>query len=250
MKKTSSKKTGADRFAQGSKKRIWLIALGILLILIIISIGMIFVSQVNYYRGLISRNEELASLGLVEQLKKNRPQAVSTVGNHYFGAEDPKVTIVKFSDFTCPYCRNMAGKLRDIALKYPEDVKIIYKDYPVINEEGIDFALAGRCAGEQANMYFWLMHDELFEKQGAIGPENLPTVAESLGLDSKRFNGCLADEKYLENIKADAKEAESLRVQATPTLFMNGYLIPGDLPEEILLQLVKEFINDASIKNQ
>ena len=89
---------------------------------------------------------------------------------------------------------------------------------------------------------FWLMHDELFNKQGLITIEDLPTVAKYIGLDSTKFATCLETESPLEAIKADAKEAESLGVEVTPTLAINGHLIPGDLPEEILFKIIGEFL--------
>ena len=94
---------------------------------------------------------------------------------------------------------------------YASDVKIIYRDFPVISEDSLGLALAGRCAGEQG--LFWLMHDGLFEEQGKITNSKLTDIAGQIGADIDKFNDCLKNKKYLDDIKKDFVLGEKLDVK-------------------------------------
>jgi len=99
--------------------------------------------------------------------------------NDYFlGTSTPRLTIVEFSDFACPYCRNSYTTVREIGFKYKNSVKIIFKDFP-LHADSLDLAMAGRCAGEQG--LFWPLHDKLFSLQGRFATSSLPDLAISIG---------------------------------------------------------------------
>lgn len=227
-------------------KKPWVITLVSFIFLISLILIVVFVAQVNNYRKLINLQNDWRAINLTKGIKEQKQVFLKINDNFQLGSEDPEVTIVKFSDFTCPYCHNMSIKLRNIVSAYPDRVKLVYKDYPLVNEEGMDFALAARCAGEQNRMFFWLMHDELFNKQGLISPKDLPTVADYLGLDIEDFNQCLDNETLMNEVKADALEGDKAGVEATPTLFINGYIVRGDIPEAVLNKIVQEFLEDGS----
>lgn len=225
-------------------KKPWVKIIISIIALILIVAGLAFAFKVNYYLKQIRDNGYVSNANITEEMRKNQPTIISISENFSIGAENPEITIVKFSDFSCPYCQAMSLKLRNILKKYPTKVKIVYKDYPVVNEEGLFFALAGRCAGEQGENFFWLMHDELFNLQGLIAPDGLPEAAVAIGVDKEKFIACMDSEKYLENIKKDASEAEGLGIENTPTIFINGHIIPWDIPEEVLFQIVDEFLEN------
>ena len=160
--------------------------------------------------------------------------------NYWFGSANPEITIVEFSDFACPYCEQSYSKIRQISLKYKNEVKLIYRDFPLRQAYSIDLAMAGRCAGEQG--LFWLMHDKLFARQGEFELSQLSDFANQIGANLNKFNDCLKNEKYLNDIKKDYADGESLEVTGTPTWFINGYKIAGDIPHDLFIQIIEELI--------
>lgn len=225
-------------------KKPWVIGLISFVAVVMLIFTAAFISRVDYYRQFIAEQEALADIDLTKDLRSQPAASVSTENNFSIGAEQPKLTIVKFSDFTCPYCQEMSIKLREVLKRHPNQVRLIYKDYPVVNEEGLDFALAARCAGGQNRVFFWLMHDELFNLQGLLNLEDLVELAEPMGLNKSEFAACLDNQEYLEDIKKDAQEAEDLGVIATPTIFLNGHMVPGNIPQDVLLKAVQEFLEN------
>jgi len=161
-------------------------------------------------------------------------------GNYWIGSAKPKVTIVEFADFACSYCKNSFSKIREISVKHKDDVKIIFRDYPM-HEESLALAMAARCAGEQG--LFWLMHDKLFQNQGAA-KDQLIELAKQIGADTVKFSQCLDSDKYAAQIQKDYDAGEELGVTGTPTWFINGYRVKGDIPYEVFAGVVEELIRE------
>jgi len=85
------------------------------------------------------------------------------------GPEDARVTIVEYADFQCPYCSVASDILKDIQEKYPEDVRIVYRHFPLvsIHDKATLAAQAAEAAGLQGADAFWSMHDMLYDTQTA-----------------------------------------------------------------------------------
>ena len=162
--------------------------------------------------------------------------------NYWIGTTTPKVTIVEFSDFECPICAESFPKIRGLSLKYKNDIKIVYRNFP-INEFSIELATGARCAGVQNK--FWLMHDKLFQNQGRINTrEELITLAKSIGLNTNQFQSCLNSEQQKTYIQKDFTDGTTLGVNGTPTWFINGNKIAGNLPIETWEEIINELIID------
>lgn len=179
-------------------------------------------------------------ISLVDKLKLQKKYEIPEGNSYYLGSKNPKITMVVFSDFSCPVCKSFHPKLRKVILKYAKDIKIIYKDFPVVSENSSTLGLIARCAGEQG--VFWEMHDELFLEQANMSAEKIDLILEKLFLDQKKFNTCLSEERYINEIKKDFALGQRLEIKGTPTLFINGYKLSGDIPEKILEQLITELL--------
>ncbi len=148
------------------------------------------------------------------------------------GASDAPVTIVEFADYQCPHCRNfnaVTGKAirRDYA-GADGPVQWINYDFP-LQQTSWAPALAARC-GEQQGRY-WQMHDLLYAMSddwiGKSNPDKkFVELAKTAGLDEDAFRACLADRSGFQDIGAARRYGESLGVNSTPSLFINGQQIP------------------------
>ena len=111
-----------------------------------------------------------------------------------------------------------------------EDIKIIYRDLPILGEDSIALSLAGRCAGEQGK--FWNMIDKLLERQGEFELEELPDIAEQIGANRLQFINCMAEERYLGAIRQDMKDADTMNIDRTPTYMFNEYKASGHIEKD------------------
>lgn len=217
---------------------------GILIIIILTFILITFVAFGFYIYNIVKTNytnsyiDKVSSIN-TESYKKERI-LIEGQGNYWLGPKNPKITIVEFSDFACPYSKNSFSKIREISSKYKNDIKYIYRDMP-LRENSIELAIAARCAGEQG--LFWPMHDKLFQNQGVDSEKKYLELANQAGADKNKFKNCFDAKKYLAQIQKDFSDGETLGVKGTPTWFINGNKVEGDMPlsawEEIIGKLLK-----------
>lgn len=188
----------------------------------------------------LKNNSQTTDIALKPYTEESR-KLIESDSSYWIGSANPKITIVEFADFACPHCESAYGKIREIGLKYKNDVKIIYRNFAVADNSQA-MAMAGQCAGEQG--LFWLMHDKLFQNQNVSDTAGLTALANQIGADTKKFNSCINANKYLAKIQKDLLDADELGVTGTPTWFINGNKVEGDIPYELFENIIKELIHN------
>lgn len=170
------------------------------------------------------------------------------------GAATAPVSIIVFSAFTCPYCAEGQNILKQLQIKYPGKIQVIFKHMPLGEDE---YSLlpheAVMAAAEQGK--FWEMHDSLYEHQSMLTDANkLSSLAEQLKLDLEKFKIALNKHATRAIVQSDIAEANALKVNATPTFYIDGFKLEGlhqaSVFEEIIdHQLAKlEKANKPSLK--
>lgn len=228
-------------------KKAWgisLIALGIIILIPISAGSVYFLQKLSQYR------QELASGQTVNQ--EEYKSLVDGQDNYWTGAANPKITIVEFTDFACPFCQQSAAVIRKLVDKHQENVRLVIRDYP-IHEGSIDMAVFARCAGEQ-DQYF-KAYDYLFANQEELkASENLESdllsLAEYIGLDREKFSSCYQDRSFLNAIKKDYYDGNSLEISGTPTWFVNYYPITGSYSETKFEELINGTLADIALQEQ
>ena len=147
--------------------------------------------------------------------------SIPTQGSPAFGASNPKITLVEFSDFQCPYCIVAAGELHRVMEAYPSQVSLIFKQFPLDEHSQAALAAAASLSAQKQGK-FWPMHDALFAQRGHLSPEAIHGIAEKLGLDMKRFDADLHSPELQKTIVRDIEDGERAGVMGTPTIFVNG----------------------------
>jgi protein-disulfide isomerase len=187
--------------------------------------------------GLIARVREPFFQGLREQAGVKiylLPPAidVSYDSLRVRGNPDARITLVEFSDFQCPFCRQAYTTVKSLLQKYDGKIKLAYRDLP-LQEVRADVKSAGeacRCAGDQGQ--FWPYHDLLFENQFGYGPDGFREFARSLNLNLEQFGQCLESGKYKAKVREDFQEAIRLGATGTPYFFINGVPLTGAKPQQ------------------
>jgi protein-disulfide isomerase len=183
-----------------------------------------------------AENQQEAAAKLQERLNRERQVVVklepvrvslNNVGAPTAGASDAKVTLVEFSDFQCPFCARFVSTLKQIEQTYGDRVQIVYRQYPIVSLHPNAFkaAEASLCANEQGK--FWQIHDVMFQEQDRLSVRELKLLGGRLGMDQKKFDGCLDSGKYTEQVQNDLAEGGKAGITGTPALFVNGIPIDG-----------------------
>ena len=138
-----------------------------------------------------------------------------------FGPADAKVTVVEFSDFQCPYCSRAATVVDQIKEKYGTRVRFVFRQFPLpMHENARGAAEAALAANAQGK--FWEFHDKMFQNQSKLSRDSLEGFAKEAGLDVAAFKKALDSKTYAADVDSDMKLGESVAVNGTPTMFING----------------------------
>ena len=155
--------------------------------------------------------KELLKFAAAPENLLDDPIKIATDGDPVRGPASAKVTIVEFSDFQCPYCAKAAAEVKQILNKYPKDVRLIFKQFPLdIHSQAAVAAEASLAA--QAQGKFWEMHDRLYANFRSISKARILTWAQEMGLDVTRFKTDLDSHKYLARVTAEEKQGEDAGV--------------------------------------
>ncbi|MBI4099677.1 thioredoxin domain-containing protein [Candidatus Microgenomates bacterium] len=156
------------------------------------------------------------------------------------GTASAKVTVVEFSDFQCPSCKAAEPQIESLRTKYADNLMFVYRHFPLPNHE---FAFGAAEAAEAAGLQgkFWEMHNKLFELSPILGKDALVQAAKDLGLDTDKFTKDLDSDPVRQKVLNDQTDGNNLKVNATPTFFVNGKQLVGvtDLETEINGQLAR-----------
>jgi protein-disulfide isomerase len=175
-----------------------------------------------------------------DNLKKLRLDADPAIG-----PANAKVTVVEFSDFECPHCRELHETFKTLIPEHP-DVRFVFKDYPLtqIHPWAETAAIGARCAYIQNPDTFGKISDQIFANQDLISAENvwekLNEFAAQVGLDADTFKSCLTSKEAKDAVDNDRREGESLSVNSTPTIFINGRSVGGGDKSTIIQYLTYE----------
>lgn len=171
-----------------------------------------------------------------------QPKAVELKGRPLRGSADAPVTIVAFSDFTCPYCQQGAATVQKLLGDYSDKVNYVFKHFP-LEGEGIARLAAEYhvAAGLQGNDKSWQYYDMLFSRRADLlkdGESALIKAAKDIGLDTKRLAADAKSKAVRDAVDADMAEAAKLGVQGTPYFLVNNLVVRGALSPELFSEAI------------
>jgi protein-disulfide isomerase len=165
---------------------------------------------------------------------------ISVAGEPFKGSEKAPVTVVKFEDFHCPFCKQVQPTFNELLSRYNGKVRLVHKDLPLesIHPQARQAAEAARCAYEQGK--FWEYHDKLYANSPKASADDLKSYAKDVGLNFDSFDRCFASGKYKAVVQQDLNEGVQLGLTGTPTIFINGREISGNQPFEAFEAIIDD----------
>ena len=196
-------------------------------------------------------------------LVKNPIFSIDVAGRPIRGNPDAKVTVINFDDLECPYCARMHLSLfPDTIEHYKDKVRFIYKDYPLtqIHPWAMHASVDANCLAAQSGDVYWTYVDYLHAHGDEIsGADRDPAKsfaaldriarqeATISKLDTPKLDTCLAKQDEAQ-VRASGLEAEALRIDGTPALFVDGERIDGALPKEQLWLVIDRALRAAGVE--
>ena len=204
-----------------------------------------------FVAGFVAENSIQSSFGVSDELrnmikdsladwKSNpnvNPQPIEAL-EMGASAADAKLTIVEFADFLCPHCKHAAPVLHAFTAAHP-DVRLLFQVWPLDGEcnTSIPTATGTRCLltrafvcaqkkGQGWKAHEWLFHhqEELLQKPAA--EKGIVSMFQELGLDAGQMDACVNASETKQLVEQQAAVGSSLKIQGTPSLYVNGRLLP------------------------
>lgn len=157
----------------------------------------------------------------------NQDALFNNAGDYFVGPADAPVTVVEFFDYRCGFCKRSAQWALELPEKYDNQVRVVFKEYPILSTESEKAALAALAAGKQDK--YVEMHMALMELDNGsgFGPDQIDAVAESVGVDVAKMR---ADMKSIavQKTVSDAKSlARTLGISGTPNFIVGTEQVSG-----------------------
>jgi protein-disulfide isomerase len=167
-------------------------------------------------------------------------QAINISGSPFKGPANAPVVMVVFDDFQCPYCAKLAPILDRVFEMYPDEMKLVFKNFPLskIHPFATEAAIAALAANRQGK--FWEFHDELYRNYNRLSSEKIRQTATDLGLDMAKFDQALKDPQIQARVSSDFQEGIKAGIRGTPTVFINGRQLRTNSIREMRSVIEKE----------
>lgn len=225
-------------------KKSWMI---FAIIVVAIVGGMIYISTQNRLNVSDINNDQLNTIIGAESRNGD-------IADHEIGSKSPKVTIIEYADYQCPGCSAAAPKAKALAEKYKDNVRLIFRNFPIASSH--PNARAAAAVAEAAGLQgkFWEMNELLYVNQDAWKNANITerdnifkSYVEQLKLNINQYKADVASNRVKNKIDFDMALGRKHGVAATPTFYVNGKNTEMDSSGSIESS-VKEALKKAGVE--
>lgn len=167
-------------------------------------------------------------------IKGNKDVLFNSATSPRLGAKKPKLTLVLFTDYNCPYCKQFDPQLTKLLKAYPDDLGLVIKLLPFKGQTSAKAAQYSLTLWQQDPARFLTLHDKLMSKQGMLTEADINKALASTGNTALKPAA-----KATEELRNSLRIGTILGVQGTPATLIGNQLVPGAIPYEELEQLVQ-----------
>lgn len=173
--------------------------------------------------------------------------SVAVAGSPFIGPRDAKVTMIRASEFACPYCERSRATMKQLIQDYGSDLRIVYKHFVVHPQAATVPALAA-CAA-QKQKHFFEMEKAIWERGYHNGRDlsqaNMEAIARDLGLNMRKFRRDMKGAACTQQIQDDQAQLKAVGATGTPSFFINGRFISGARPVHMFKAVIDEELAKA-----
>ena len=175
-------------------------------------------------------------------LKENFLQFANNPNIPYMGSEKPKVIIIEFFDYNCGYCKKSLDAVTEL-LRTEYDLKISFRDYPILSPSSRVAAKAALASREQGK--YFKFHSALMSTQGNLNKDMIFSIASNLNIDIDKLKKDMKKIEIEEIIEQTKSLARKLDIRGTPTFIINGKIYAGALELNKLREIINKSLSDS-----
>ena len=198
--------------------------------------------------ALASKNKPADNKQQPPKADPNKVYNIPIGDSFYKGPKDAAVTMIEWSDFQWPHCARSVSLIDQLLKKYPNDLRVVIKQFPLSFHKQARKASLYALAAERQGKYLE-MSNKIFENyRGLKSNEDLPReYAEELGLDMAQFDQDMKDPALEARID---KEMNQMKQSGIPRMSVPKFLINGKEPQGGRSLEAFSAAIDAELKNK
>lgn len=173
--------------------------------------------------------------------------------DHIQGAKNPKIFLVEYSDYECPFCQRFHPTMNQVMEEYGDQVAWVFRHYPLsFHPNAQPAAEAAECiASVGGNEAFWSFTDAIFDEQqklgGKLSPEAIDSAIQTSGVSKNEIQGCIDNGDMADVVSAQMTGGAKAGISGTPgTILVTSEgeyeLISGALPYAQVSQLIEKYL--------
>ena len=183
------------------------------------------------------REQQRQAAAAASVLSDNRDVLENDPNALVLGNPDGDVTVVEFFDYNCPYCRCVKPEIEALLAEDP-NVKLVYREWPILGEGSVFAARAALAAREQGK--YEEFHWALMGMQGRAEEASVIRVAEEVGLDIAQLRRDMQAPEIDDHISASMEMSRDLGFNGTPSFVIGDALVPGVIDADQMIRLTEE----------
>ena len=204
-----------------------------LVIIVLVFVGVIAAGWWLYSQSTPANNTNVAGPGKTPAPTPDPAKApVGANPPNILGSPTASVTVEEFADFQCGSCAATHPTLKEIQSIYGSKIKFVFRNFPLdipSHDKAYEAAVAAEAAGMQGK--FWQLQDQLFQNQTAWSAspnykQLWADYASKIGLDVQRWQADAAGMATKNRVDQDKARGRYMNVGSTPSIFVNGQLVP------------------------
>lgn len=160
-----------------------------------------------------------------EALAANADALYNNAADFTIGPDDAEVTVVEFFDYRCGYCKRSVDFVAGLPASYDGNVRVVFKELPILSPESRQAALAALAAGKQGK--YFEMHVALMEHRGNYTDPEINALAAEVGVDVEQMRADMSSDAVQKQLADAAVLARELGVNGTPAFFVGDTAVPG-----------------------
>ncbi len=161
------------------------------------------------------------------------------------------ISIIEFSDFQCPHCKKGALIMHALQGRYPNQIRVVFRNFPLdpscnrslqtpghhVACEAAKVAICGASQGKFQEIY-----EKLFENQTSLETGVPAKLAQELGLNAEKLSQCIKSKETQKLLSQDIEDALLLKIESTPTFFINGRKVEGAYPLSVWEKVIENLL--------
>ena len=169
-------------------------------------------------------------------INENLDSLTDSSNGLYDGNISSKKIIVKFFDYNCSYCKKAHTDIQKLLKK--EDIKVVYKNFPILSENSVFLAKLGIFIAEKDIDSFNRFYKMVNENKGRLSKEKLSEITKKLGVNLDELNNKQVNVRLEKKLKMDVDLANKLGLRGTPAFVVGNEIIFGYVPADELLNKI------------